>query len=143
MNTPQKKLKISKKKGGLRNFSIWSVKKWKFRYYEELNPWLYNYPSFEMGRGKKRATYSELPLSFDIETTSAEIDGNKVAWVYHWQIGIGDDCYYGRELKDAIFVFDDIAERFKDYDEHVIFESMNEVTGEGYMTNMLHIIQSK
>ena len=28
-------------------------------------------------------------------------------------------------------VWQQIAERFKDYDEHVIFESMNEVTGEG------------
>ena len=118
MNTLQKKLKISKVKGALKSFNIWSVKKWVFKDYTELNPWLYIYPSFEMGRGKKRATYSELPLSFDIETTSTEIDGNKVAWVYHWQIGIGNDCYYGRELKDAIFVFDDIAERFKD--EYVI-----------------------
>ena len=104
--------------GALKTFNIWSVKKWVFRDYTELNPWHYNYQSFEMGRGKKRKTYSELPLSFDIETTSTEIDGNKVAWVYHWQIGIGNDCYYGRELKDAIFVFDDIAERFKD--EYVI-----------------------
>ena len=65
-----------------------------------------------MGRGKKRREYVNLPLAFDIETTSTVINGDKVAWCYHWQLGVGDHCYYGRDLKDAKYVFDDLAERF-------------------------------
>ena len=66
-----------------------------------------------MGRGKNRHEYVNLPLAFDIETTSTVINGDKVAWCYHWQMGVGDHCYYGRNLKDAKFVFDDLAERFE------------------------------
>lgn len=86
--------------------------KWELLPYEDLNPYEYMFDTFAMGRGKNRKTYSTLPLSFDIETTSTMIDGDKVAWCYHWQLGFGDNCYYGRYLKDVKFVFDDIAERF-------------------------------
>lgn len=91
---------------------------WDLLPYEDLNPYEYMFDSFVMGRGKNRKTYSALPLSFDIETTSTMIDGEKVAWCYHWQLGFADKCYYGRYLKDVKFVFDDISERFKD--EYVI-----------------------
>lgn len=71
-----------------------------------------NPDTFMMGRGKNRREYVNLPLAFDIETTSTVINGDKTAWCYHWQLGVGDHCYYGRELKDAKYVFDDLAERF-------------------------------
>ena len=86
--------------------------KWELLPYEDLNPYEYVFDCFAMGRGKNRKTYSMLPLSFDIETTSTMIDSDKVAWCYHWQLGFGDKCYYGRHMKDAKFVFDDICERF-------------------------------
>lgn len=86
--------------------------KWELLPYEDLNPYEYVFDCFAMGRGKNRKTYSTLPLAFDIETTSTMLHGEKIAWCYHWQLGFGDECYYGRHLKDAIFVFDDIAERF-------------------------------
>lgn len=66
-----------------------------------------------MGRGKNRAVYVNIGVGFDIETTSTEISGHKVAWCWHWQIAVGDDVYFGRHLKDAVTFFDDLAERFK------------------------------
>lgn len=65
-------------------------------------------------------------FTFDIETTSAWLDGNKVrgykkgksteywnnlkpiALCYLWQFSFNDKVYYGRELKDFIQVLDDL-----------------------------------
>lgn len=40
--------------------------------------------------------YANIPISFDIETTSTYVDGDKVAFMYVWAISINGDCFYGR-----------------------------------------------
>lgn len=89
------------------------VPKFYARDWTEFNPWFYSPDTFMMGRGKNRAEYVNLGVGFDIETTSTEIDGHKVAWCWHWQVCVGDDVFFGRHLKDAITLFDDLAVRFK------------------------------
>ena len=45
----------------------------------------------------KKVTYLNIPCSFDIETTSTIIQGEKFAFSYIWQFGIGlDQVFYGR-----------------------------------------------
>lgn len=53
-----------------------------------------NKPSFiyEYHKGK----VANIPLSFDIETTSTYIDNEKVAFMYVWAFALADDVYYGR-----------------------------------------------
>ena len=59
---------------------------------------------FKLRKGKKYQYYYNIELSFDIETTNViDYDNNiKQAYMYVWQIGLFNDCIYGRtheELK--------------------------------------------
>ena len=81
-----------------------------FKHYSKFNPYTYSIDTYFMGRGKKRKEYIDIALGFDIETTSTCIDDDKVAWAYHFQFCFGQDCYYGRNLSDVKYVFDDISE---------------------------------
>ena len=59
-------------------------------------------PKIERVRHKE---YVVLPAAFDIETTSAYVDGNKVATMYVWTLGVGGTVWYGRtwdEFSDAM-----------------------------------------
>lgn len=47
-----------------------------------------------------------IPIAFDIETTSIVTQDNKFAFPYIWMIGFYDKVYYGREIKDCIALFD-------------------------------------
>lgn len=83
-----------------------------FRHYSKIDYGKYfnvSRETFSLGRGKRKKTYIPLALSFDIETTSTIIDGHNVAWCYHWQIGIEDDCFYGRNLNEVLEVFEKIS----------------------------------
>lgn len=45
---------------------------------------------------KETIEYMNVPAAFDIETTSAMINGQKVSWMYIWMFRIFGKTYYGR-----------------------------------------------
>ncbi len=52
----------------------------------------------------KQISYINLECGFDIETTSEVINGNKVSYMYIWQLGLGLDnqIYYGRTWESLV-----------------------------------------
>ena len=46
--------------------------------------------------------YAEIPLAFDIETTSTYINENKFANMYVWAFGLADSVYYGRTWQEFV-----------------------------------------
>lgn len=44
----------------------------------------------------------ELPIAFDIETTSTEINGDKFSFMYEWSIAINEKTCYGRTWQEFI-----------------------------------------
>lgn len=61
----------------------------------------------EIIKTRKKVAYYNTPAAFDIETTSTEYMGCKVAFSYIWMIGIGHNTpvYYGRtweEFREAV-----------------------------------------
>ena len=75
---------------------------------------------FSLGRNKKRREYSMCGLSFDIETTSTEINGEKTGWIYHCQMGVStpngriQDVYFFRDPLLFKKALDDISDFLKD-----------------------------
>lgn len=60
----------------------------------------------------KKVTYLNIESGFDIETTSTVIDGEKVAFMYVWQIGIGygKDVFHGRTWAELVDLLHDISD---------------------------------
>lgn len=57
----------------------------------------------------KKVTYLNIPCAFDIETTSMVINGEKFAFSYIWQFGIGlDNVYYGRTWGELLDFLEDL-----------------------------------
>lgn len=57
----------------------------------------------------KKVTYLNIPCAFDIETTSMVINGEKFAFSYIWQFGIGlDNVYYGRTWAELLDFLEDL-----------------------------------
>ena len=57
----------------------------------------------------KKVTYLNIPCAFDIETTSMVINGEKFAFSYIWQFGIGlDNVYYGRTWTELLDFLEDL-----------------------------------
>lgn len=52
------------------------------------------------GKGKKKIEVVQAACSFDIETTSMMIDGEKAAFMYVWQFGINGICIMGRTWEE-------------------------------------------
>lgn len=50
----------------------------------------------------RQTYYAEIPLAFDIETTSTYINENKFANMYVWAFGLADSVYYGRTWQEFI-----------------------------------------
>lgn len=46
--------------------------------------------------------YAEIPLAFDIETTSTYINEKKFANMYVWAFGLADSVYYGRTWQEFV-----------------------------------------
>lgn len=44
--------------------------------------------------------YANIPLAFDIETSSTYIEDDKVAFMYIWAFGFADSVYYGRTWEE-------------------------------------------
>ncbi len=57
----------------------------------------------------KKVTYLNIPCAFDIETTSMVINGEKFAFSYIWQFGIGlDNVYFGRTWGELLDFLEDL-----------------------------------
>ena len=59
----------------------------------------------------KKITYLNIESGFDIETTSTTVNGEKVAFMYVWQIGIGygNDVFYGRTWAELVELLHDLS----------------------------------
>ena len=56
---------------------------------------------YNMKKGKKiMRTYTASSMSLDIETTNSNINGDRIAWCYIWQVAIDGVAYYGRYLSE-------------------------------------------
>ena len=111
--------------------------------FELFDPFKYstNLGTFTMKSHKEITTYATLPLAFDIETTSTIIDGKETAWCYHWQLGIGDDVYFGRYLEDAKTLFDKIASVLSHYVEKIICLVHNFPYEFGFLTEVMNFTE--
>ncbi len=73
-----------------------------FMYYKKALPLIEEacqYISFVQSKKKEADEviyYLNTPLSYDIETTSSIINGEKMAWMYIWQMEIEGITFYGR-----------------------------------------------
>ena len=64
--------------------------------YDELDKILLSF-TFVKKYKKAKVEYGNIPCSFDTETTSTKVDGQKVAFTYFWQFALSDRFYcYGR-----------------------------------------------
>ena len=63
-------------------------------------------------KSNKKISYFNIECGFDIETTSDYVNGEKVAYMYVWQIGIGvgNDVYYGRTWFEFVELCDQLVE---------------------------------
>lgn len=62
----------------------------------------------------KKVNYLNIPCAFDIETTSTIINGEKFAFSYIWQFGIGlNNVYYGRTWGELLDFLADIQDYLK------------------------------
>lgn len=62
------------------------------------------------GKGKQKIYYYDLPIAFDIETSSFKINGEKYSLAYMWMMKIMGICVYGRRLEEFVEFMNDIAE---------------------------------
>ena len=68
------------------------------KHYSQFTPNILNGLDIEIIKTNKKANYLNIPCAFDIETTSTIIKGEKFAFSYIWQFGIGlDHVYYYRD----------------------------------------------
>lgn len=51
-------------------------------------------------KSNKKVEYFDVPCAFDIETTSATGPDGKVAFMYHWQLGLDGYVVFGRTWED-------------------------------------------
>ena len=65
-------------------------------------------PVIEEPTKGKKTSYFELPCCFDIETTSAMVNGEKVAIMYEWSLGIGGLVIIGRTWEEFLIVLKQI-----------------------------------
>ena len=67
------------------------------REYKEFIDYISNF-EIPIVKDNKKIQYLNIECGFDIETTSITQDGEKIAFMYVWQIGLGygNDVFFGR-----------------------------------------------
>ena len=70
--------------------------------YKEFEPSDVTSQIVEIGAGRKKHYVNTVPIGFDIETTN--VKSVEAAFMYIWQMSIGNQAYYGRTW-DEFFVF--------------------------------------
>lgn len=58
----------------------------------------------------ERIRYLNCPAAFDIETTSTEIGGEKVSFMYQWQFGINGAVFMGRTWEEFVELIERISQ---------------------------------
>lgn len=80
-------------------------------YYTNANLEIFNSLEIEGINTNKKVTYLNIPCAFDIETTSTTIKGEKFAFSYVWQFGIGlDNVFYGRTWYELLDFLTDLKQ---------------------------------
>lgn len=70
---------------------------------------------------KSKTAYANCACSFDTETTSTKVNGQKVAFTYFWQFALTDDFYcYGRTWQDFRTLINYISSRISLNPEHAL-----------------------
>ena len=64
------------------------------------------------GRGSRRVTYYDMPMTYDSETTSTYLHNEKAAWVYGWSMCVGNVCIIGRSWQDLLTVCEAVSDHF-------------------------------
>ena len=78
---------------------------------------------YDVIRTNKKMEYLNLESAFDIETTSTYVNGEKVAFMYVWAFGFGNDdkhVYYGRTWTEYIEFVETIQEHFQLTDKRIL-----------------------
>ena len=82
------------------------------KHYTAFTPELLDNLNIGEIKTNKKVTYLNIPCAFDIETTSTIIQGEKFAFSYIWQFGIGlDQVFYGRTWGELL----EFLENLQDY----------------------------
>lgn len=58
----------------------------------------------------ERIRYLNCPAAFDIETTSTEIGGEKISFMYQWQFGINGAVFMGRTWEEFVELIERISQ---------------------------------
>lgn len=61
----------------------------------------------------RKVRYYEVPIAFDIEVTSHKHNGEKIAWMYCWQMSIQGYVILGRTWEEFQEVYDRLVEMFQ------------------------------
>lgn len=70
---------------------------------------------------KSKIAYANAACSFDTETTSTKVNGQKAAFTYFWQFALSDDFYcYGRTWQDFRTLINYISSRISLNPEHAL-----------------------
>lgn len=67
---------------------------------------------FETIKNNKKQVFYNIPCSFDIETTSFEMNGQKCAIMYEWTFCICGCCIYGRKWEDFLKLLNKLQHTF-------------------------------
>ena len=81
------------------------------KYVTEFSPDILTDLNIEEVKTNKKISYLNVPCAFDIETTSMIINGEKFAFSYVWQFGIGlNNTYYGRTWGELLDFLQDLQD---------------------------------
>lgn len=81
------------------------------KYYTDAQLDLFESLEIEAINTNKKVTYLNVPCAFDIETTSMVIKGEKFAFSYVWQFGIGlNNVFYGRTWAELMDFLHDVRD---------------------------------
>lgn len=84
------------------------------KYFTQFTPALLDDLEISEIKTNKKVTYLNVPCAFDIETTSMLINGEKFAFSYIWQFGIGlNNVYYGRTWAELLDFLGDLQDYLK------------------------------
>lgn len=88
--------------------------------YDELDKILLSF-TFVKKYKKAKVEYGNIPCSFDTETTSTKVDGQKVAFTYFWQFALSDRFYcYGRTWEEFRTLINYISSRISLSPQHAL-----------------------
>ena len=79
---------------------------------DALLEWVGDIPFFGKRVQNQTVYYANVPMAFDIETTSAYVNGQKAGWMYIWSFCINGMVIQGRTWPEWVHVCEVLAERW-------------------------------